>query len=55
MQLVVMRVKYSTDPSVLVGSSLSRSQSDVATMLGPPPFGDHIDDKLVSFAGFCSD
>ncbi|CAB4321676.1 unnamed protein product [Prunus armeniaca] len=32
---------------VLVGSSLSRSQSDVATMLGPSPFGDHIDDKLI--------
>ncbi|KAM1031839.1 hypothetical protein ACFX2I_035484 [Malus domestica] len=32
---------------VLVGSSLSRSQSDVATMLGPPPFGDHIDDKVI--------
>lgn len=29
------------------GSSLSRSQSDVATMLGPSPFGDHIDDKLI--------
>ncbi|CAN6554155.1 unnamed protein product [Malus baccata var. baccata] len=32
---------------VLVGSSLSRSQSDVATMLGPPSFGDHVDDKPI--------
>ncbi|CAB4321678.1 unnamed protein product [Prunus armeniaca] len=34
-------------PPIALCSSLSRSQSDVATMLGPSPFGDHIDDKLI--------
>ncbi|XP_021806058.1 uncharacterized protein LOC110750095 isoform X2 [Prunus avium] len=39
--------KLLTDKPHPDGSSLSRSQSDVATMLGPPPFGDQIDDKLI--------
>ncbi|TQD87486.1 hypothetical protein C1H46_026998 [Malus baccata] len=39
--------KLLTDKPHRDGSSLSRSQSDVATMLGPPSFGDHVDDKPI--------